>query len=76
MIKRNKAFEDMFHRLTWLHHCCEAHVDCYDHCPAYAICNCGHDQVKDAMLQARFRTPSEWTRGDRRKIARGLLHIE
>ena len=68
----SKAFEDMFHRLTDLHHECEKQVNCAE-CPFYRVCTVDCNMSFKLPVSAY---PDRWTRGDRRLIARRLLHEE
>lgn len=67
---------EVYNRLNLLESICESCVDCYDHCPAYAVCNCGHDSANDSMIRARLGSPDDWTREDKERIARRLMHDE
>ena len=80
MSKRNLAFEDMFHRLTYVHHACEEAEYCGtckigpNLCP-YVIAGVPEHSVDDSFI-LKYQLPNYWTRGERREIARRLLHIE
>ena len=72
----NSQAREMINRLKFIRKVCRAHTDCYDHCPVYAICNCGQNTFTDSMIRVRLGCPDGWTSDDIHDIVRRLLHLE